>query len=100
VNHEGTLETIGNFYKETGYLLDPHSAVGVRAALDLISSDKARICLATAHPAKFGEAVNKAIGVKPPVPDAIAALSGMQTRCEVMEVDLIKVKEFMISNLM
>ncbi|RII31305.1 MAG: threonine synthase [Geobacter sp.] len=98
VDQAQTIETIGNFHKETGYLLDPHSAVGVKAALDMLPADMARVCLATAHPAKFGEVVEQAIGAPPPVPSAIAALDGMPTRCEVMAADLDKVREFVIRN--
>jgi threonine synthase len=99
VDQAGTLETIGNFYRETGYLLDPHTAVGVRAALDLLPSDEMRICLATAHPAKFSESVEKATGKSAPVPDSVAALSGMPTRCEIMDADLEQVKAFFVSHL-
>jgi len=98
VDQASTLETIGNFNRESGYLLDPHTAVGVRAVLDLIPSDVARVCLATAHPAKFGEAVEKAVGSSVPVPDAIAALECMPTRCQVMDADLEQVREFFVAN--
>jgi threonine synthase len=97
VNQIQTLETIDSFYRETGYLLDPHSAVGVSAALELLPADTARICLATAHPAKFGEAVEKATGSQAPVPDAISALAGMPTRCEEMDADLEQVREFIVA---
>jgi threonine synthase len=97
VNQTQTLETIASFYRETGYLLDPHTAVGVSAARKLLSADTARVCLATAHPAKFGEAVEKAIGVPAPVPVAIAALTGMPTRCDEMDADLEQVREFIVA---
>src|SRR5450631_580984 len=91
VNQTQTLQTIDSFYRETGYLLDPHTAVGVSAARELLPADTARVCLATAHPAKFGEAVEKATGSHAPVPVAIAALSGMATRCDEMDADLEQV---------
>jgi threonine synthase len=97
VNQARTLETIDSFYRETGYLLDPHSAVGVSAALKLLPADTARICLATAHPAKFGESVEKAAGLQAPIPDAIAALAGMPTRCEEMDADLEQVRKFIVA---
>lgn len=98
VDQSGTLETIGNFSRETGYLLDPHTAVGVRAALKLLPVDTARICLATAHPAKFGEAVEKAIGAPPPIPAPIAALTGLPTRCELMDAELEQVRAFFVAH--
>jgi threonine synthase len=98
VDQAATLETIGSFNRETGYLLDPHTAVGVRAALDLFPPDTARVCLATAHPAKFGDAVEQAVGTPAPVPDSIAALAGMETRCAVMDADLEQVRCFVVEH--
>lgn len=99
VDQAVTLETIGAFSRETGYLLDPHTAVGVRAALDLLPTDAARVCLATAHPAKFGEAVEQATGSPAPVPESIAALAGLPTRCEIMDADLEQVKKFVVATI-
>ncbi|BCS53589.1 threonine synthase [Geobacter sp. SVR] len=98
VDQGATLETIGSFYRETGYLLDPHTAVGVRAALDLIPAGTVRVCLATAHPAKFGEAVERAIAAPAPLPPAIAALENLPTRCEIMDADLEQVRQFFVSH--
>jgi threonine synthase len=97
VDQARTLETINSFYRETGYLLDPHSAVGVCAARELLPAETARVCLATAHPAKFGESVEKATGSQAPVPSAIAALAGMPTRCDQMDADLDKVRAFIVA---
>jgi len=94
VDQQGTLETIASFNKETGYLLDPHTAVGVRAAKELVQGATAVVCLATAHPAKFGDAVEQAIGCPPPLPPALAALQGLESRCEIMTADVDKVREF------
>jgi threonine synthase len=94
VDEKMTLETIASFYKETGYLLDPHTAVGVRGALERVKDGSAAVCLATAHPAKFGDAVQKATGFPAPLPPALAALEGLETRLEVMEADREKVKRF------
>ncbi|MBK5274275.1 MAG: threonine synthase [Desulfuromonadales bacterium] len=99
VNQVETLETIDSFYRETGYLLDPHTAVGVKAAQDLLPADSARVCLATAHPAKFGEAVEKATGNPPPVPAALAALEGLPSRCSLMDADLAGIRDFIIRNI-
>lgn len=98
VNQLETLKMIASFYDKTGYTLDPHTAVGVKGALDLLSEDSIRVCLATAHPAKFGEAVEKAIGKPAPLPDSIAALEGLPTRCKVMDASIDKVKEFFVSH--
>ena len=62
VSENETIETIKQFYREHDYLLDPHTAVGVNAAENCRSGNIPVVCLATAHPAKFGSAVLKAIG--------------------------------------
>jgi threonine synthase len=95
VDESRTLDTIASFSKETGYILDPHTAVGVRAALECVKDGSNVVCLATAHPAKFGEAVEKGIGFPPPLPPQLAALEGLETRCELMEADQEQVKRFL-----
>jgi len=98
INQQQTLDTIARFHQQTGYLLDPHTAVGVKAALDVLPSDAVRICLATAHPAKFGEAAEQATGQPAPVPASISGLENMPTRCQVMDADIDQVRAFFIKN--
>ena len=98
VNQANTLQVIRDFYTENDYILDPHTAVGVKAALDLLPSDSARVCLATAHPAKFSETVELSLGLKIPPPDSVKELYGMPTRCELMDADINKVREFFIAH--
>jgi len=93
VNEQETLDTIAAFHQETGYLLDPHTAVGVKAALACVT-DGTAVCLATAHPAKFGEAVEKATGTAPPFPACLAGIEQLPTRCEIMEANRTTIKEF------
>ncbi len=78
----GTLETIRRFDADHGYLLDPHTAVGVHVGLQHTCADEPLICLATAHPAKFGGAIRKALGrdaAHHPILDELALLP---TRCD------------------
>lgn len=78
VSDQETSNTIREYYEPTGdvkpYVLDPHTAVGVAAANELIEREQLRsypagsdilICLATAHPAKFSEAVENALKTNP-----------------------------------
>ena len=65
VDTEQTLATIRDFHAATGYVLDPHTAVGVHAGRRLAGGEAPVVCLATAHPAKFGDAVRRAIGQDP-----------------------------------
>jgi threonine synthase len=96
VDRQATLDMIGAFFKETGYLLDPHTAVGVRGALSSGIADMPMICLATAHPAKFGDAVIEATGLPVPLPESIKKLEGLPTRCAHMAADISRLKEFIV----
>lgn len=98
VNRAQTLETIRAFKQETGYLLDPHTAVGVRAAHNLSGQETPVVCLATAHPAKFGDVVVEATGEPVPLPESIANLEGLSTRCARMSADIESIRNFIIAN--
>ncbi|MFH2124374.1 MAG: threonine synthase [Pseudomonadota bacterium] len=93
-SEQEVLDTIQLFYKEHGYILDPHTAVGVHAALIHQQKGIPIICLSTAHPAKFGETVEKAIGAPLELPQAIAALANKKSRCELMNADRNQIQEF------
>ena len=78
-----TLATIHDFWTRHHYLLDPHTAVGVHAAQAHLDPAAPMICLATAHPAKFGEAIVQATGqdlAHHPILDALATLPTRVTR--------------------
>ncbi len=98
VSEAETIETIGAFHRQHGYLLDPHTAVGVRAAQELRDPARPVICLATAHPAKFGEAVVRAIGSEPPLPPALADLTTRESRCQVLDADQEAVRAFVATH--
>lgn len=98
VSEAETIETIGGFHRRHGYLLDPHTAVGVRAAQELRDPDRPVICLATAHPAKFGDAVTRAIGSEPPLPPALANLTNRESRCEVLDADRGVIRDFIAAH--
>ena len=79
VPNQVCLDTIRQTYQQTAYLLDPHTACGVAAAEALGASGEITIALATAHPAKFGEAIALA-GLEQTVPAEIGALFGLRQR--------------------
>jgi len=93
VNQKETMETIKEFYEETGYILDPHTAVGVRAGLEF-KEGYPLVCLATAHPAKFPETVNKALGFSIKLPKEIEKLYNLPQKFEILPADTEKVKTF------
>ncbi len=98
VSEAETIQTIGDFHRQHGYLLDPHTAVGVKAALELRDPHRPVICLATAHPAKFGAAVAQAIGNEPPLPPALADLASKESRCTVLEAKTAVIRDFIAHN--
>ena len=77
VHEPQVADEIAGTYRKTGYVLDPHSAIGVRAGRKLLESDSATpvVALATAHPAKFPDAVTAATGAgRPALPPHLADL--------------------------
>jgi threonine synthase len=73
---------------DTGYLADPHSSVALAVAERFRSSEAPMVTLATAHPAKFPEAVEAATGRQPATPPEIAALADREERFELLPNDL------------
>ena len=79
---EQIRETVGEVYRETGYLLDPHGACGYRALSEGLSPSETGIFLETAHPAKFLETVEGIIGDKVEIPAKLQAFyERNQTKC-------------------
>ncbi|MBV2361672.1 threonine synthase [Thalassococcus sp. CAU 1522] len=74
VSEDETLATIRQANETMGELLCPHSAVGVKVAEDQRDPTTPMITLATAHPAKFPDAVERATGIRPPLPNRMADL--------------------------
>ncbi|NPA39855.1 MAG: threonine synthase [Thermodesulfobacteria bacterium] len=93
VTEEETLETIKEFYEKTGYVVDPHTAVGIRAVNKCLS-ERPVVCLATAHPAKFPETVEKALGMPYELPLEIKRLFELPKRYQVLPANEEKVKDF------
>jgi threonine synthase len=100
VSEKETLEIIRQFDEQYDYLVDPHTAVGIHAGLELMNPDRPMICLATAHPAKFGEAVQKAIGREPELPPALAKLSEKESRCVDLDANTAQIKSYMKENVL
>ncbi len=98
VSQQETLKTIYEFYEDTGYVLDPHTAVGVRAAMEFFEEGIPTVCLATAHPSKFPEAVERALGFVPEFPPEIKALFDKKRRYWVVSASVDEVREFVESH--
>ena len=93
-NDHDTLSTIRSVYEETGMLIDPHTAVGVKAARDLAEDGVTMLTLATAHPAKFPDAVERATGIRPELPEHLSDLFSKPERTNDLPNDLAAVEAF------
>ncbi len=87
-------KTIKAVLAETGYLLDPHTAVGVHVANKFEKPQSPMVVLATAHPAKFPAAVKSASGIDPALPAWLADLMDREERFEVLPAELKAVESF------
>jgi threonine synthase len=93
VDDAATLEVIARMHERLGLLVDPHSAVGLGAAARVRTDPSVpMVALATAHPAKFPDAVEAATGVRPPLPDALADLFERPEHCATVANDYGQVR--------
>jgi threonine synthase len=92
VDEDKTLETIRRVGDSTGIAVDPHSAIGVAAGRQVRRNPASPlVALATAHPAKFPDAVEKATGQRPGLPSRLADLMDREERYQVLPNDLAAV---------
>ena len=96
VDDAQTCETIAEVYEQTGEVLDPHTAIGVKAARECRRSlDIPMVILGTAHPVKFPEAVEKAgVGKALELPAHLSDLFERNERCTVLPNELKAVQAF------
>ncbi len=92
----GTAKEMARVWADCGVLLDPHTAVAVHAARKALAHDPATpmVALATAHPAKFGAAVEKATGQSPALPAHLAGLMDRPERFTVLANDQSVIEAF------
>ncbi|MGH7154573.1 MAG: threonine synthase, partial [Acetobacteraceae bacterium] len=89
----GIAAEIRRLQAATGYIADPHGAVGIAAARALAGGDGIPIvAMATAHPAKFPDAINRAIGRTVAMPPALGDLLARKERFVVLPNDLAAVE--------
>jgi threonine synthase len=92
-----TLAEIGRVYSETGVLIDPHTATGTFATRHVSAPDDTVVTLATAHPSKFPDAVERATGVRPALPPHLGDLLDRPERTETLPNDLVTVQKYVRS---
>ncbi|RLQ22756.1 threonine synthase [Seongchinamella sediminis] len=101
VDDAGTCAQMAETWRRCEYMLDPHSAIGVKAAFAAdLPAGVPVVTLATAHPAKFPGAVKKAgLDDEPFLPHHLRDLFERPERCEVLPNELAAVQSFMVANL-
>ena len=105
LDDDGTLETIVKVYRENGYLMDPHTAIGVAAArAQRWSKQTPMICLATAHAAKFPESIAQARTScnelpEPELPEHMQNLFEKPEQFSVLANELGKIQSFVRENI-
>lgn len=93
-NTAATLSVIKRYFHDHGYLLDPHTAVGVHVAEQHLDKAEPMICLATAHPAKFPKAIEEAIGQDIARHPALEKLKAAPTRSVDLPNDVDAVRKY------
>ena len=94
VSRDQAAAEIARTEREKGIVLDPHTAIGLAAARRRRRPGVPMVALATAHPAKFQDAVSSAIGRKPPVPQRLKALEALPERCDTLPAETAAVKAY------
>lgn len=95
LDDDGTKRVIQDTYRDAGYVLDPHSAIGVAAAhAAKLPADTPVVAMATAHPAKFPDAVQAAMGQRPGLPAHLADLLTRPERLTSLPNNLDQIKAY------
>jgi threonine synthase len=97
-DEDETAATMRSVHKETGYLVDPHTAVAVAVA-EKENRDRTvpMVVLSTAHPAKFPAAVEAASGIDPALPEWLGDLNARKERVTVLPADQGAIEKFILA---
>jgi threonine synthase len=96
-----TVKTIADTYARSGMMIDPHTAVAVGAARAEIAAGEASspmVALACAHPAKFPDAIERATGIRPPLPPALSDIFERRERITVLPSDIGAVTRYLCAH--
>ena len=98
VSDEITLKTIKTFKEKYNYLSDPHTATGL-SVLHENTLDHPVVSLGCAHPAKFGDAIKKAIGIEPPLPKGLENIFDKKEKMSILPNNTEDVKNHILNNI-
>jgi len=92
--HKDRIETIRSIYKTYGEIIDTHTADGVKVGMQYRERGVPLICLETALPVKFADAIREALGREPRRPKGYESLESLPQRVHVIEADAAQVKAY------
>ena len=101
IDADAMAMALAHAYSRHAMLIDPHTAVGYAAARQVapeLPADVPVVTLATAHPAKFRDAVERATGLRPSLPGRVGNLFDREERFERLPGDYAAVKAFVLAN--
>ena len=93
MSEEEILDTIKEVHIKYDIILDPHSAIGF-GSLNKVNLEGNNIVLATAHPCKFPEAIEKSIGIKPDLPDELKYVMDEKENYDIISNNLSKTQQY------
>jgi threonine synthase len=96
--HADRLETIRRVYRETGRMIDTHTADGLKVGLEHREAGVPLVCLETALPIKFAATIREALAREPETPSGFEGLESRPQRVEVMDPDVEAVKRFLVQH--
>ena len=97
-NDQEIIKQIINTHQKIGYLIDPHTATGVRASNEISPSNEPVITMGTAHPAKFSEAIEQAIpDYHSSLPKKVEKTFQQEEQFNILEENYEEIKSFVLS---
>ena len=97
-SHADRMKTIREVYERYGQIIDPHTADGYKVGCEYRETGVPLICLETALPAKFEDAIRESLGRDPERPKGLEAIESLPQRVEVMERDVNAIKSFIVKH--
>jgi len=96
--HTNRIKLISNYFEKFGIIIDPHTADGIKAALDHIDQDIPMIVLETALPIKFEQSILEATGRKPERPEGLKDIELLKQKLEILDNDVDLIRLFIREN--
>jgi threonine synthase len=93
MNEDEVLDVIREVYEKYSVILDPHSAIGF-GALKKVNLNGNNVVLATAHPCKFPDAIDRSINIKPSLPNELMYVMSEKENYDIISNNLSKIKQY------